>query len=120
MIDRRSVPRWEINSPVTVYHKDDNISEVCCMENLNLKGMRASFSNPLPERSLSHLGLFLLNDFHMDVSFTVCWKQEVPGHNVYGLEFHSMKDEDKDALYQYLHNKVGHKWEEYWWAVKEY
>jgi hypothetical protein len=120
MIDRRLIPRWEVNSPIAVRLKDGNAVEACRLEDMNLKGMRISLADQLPEKRDLRLEVSLMNGFHMDVMASVRWREQSAGRYVYGLAFDGIRDTDRDGIYQYLHDRIGSKWEEHWWSVKEY
>ena len=112
--NRRRLPRWSVKRPAKVRLQDAWQFEDCYVEDMNLKGMRMSFSGRLPlDRSVRIALAF--PDLAFEVDVEVPWIKEDDGRFMYGLSFSRIKDEDKDKIYQYIFSNCFYQLNDQWW-----
>ncbi len=118
MDERRQLPRWQVKREVKAWLPQMQEFRHCIIEDINLKGMCASFSKRLPPEQPVSMSLSFENDFNlMKVEVNLPWVKEEQGRYVYGMSFNKIMDADKDRIYQYISNYCSEQFREKWWAV---
>lgn len=115
MSELRQIPRWQIGEKARMKLKEYSWDEKCCLEDLNLKGIKISSKEKLPEGSIFDLNLDLKNDLVLDVQAQVRWNREIEGRFYYGLEFSRIKDVEKQEISQFLNENCADQIREHWW-----
>lgn len=115
MLELRQIPRWQIGEKVKMKLREQEWEGRCCLEDINLKGMKISLKEQLPEQSEYELLLDLNNYLMLNVQVRLCWNKEMDGRHYYGLEFSRIKDQDKEEISQYLQKNCLDQFKEHWW-----
>jgi len=117
MDERRQLPRWEVKQEAKVWLPQMQEFRHCIVEDINLKGMCASFNKRLPlERPVS-MSLGLVDNFDlMKIEVDLPWAKEEQGKFVYGVVFSKINEIDKDKIYQYINSHCGEQFKDKWWA----
>ncbi len=120
MDERRQLPRWQVKREATVWLPQMEGSSQCMIEDMNLKGMRASFSKRLPQEWSVNMSLGLEDSFGlMKIEVNLPWAREVRGRYVYGMSFNKITDADKDRIDQYINSHCSAQFKDKWWAVQK-
>ncbi len=115
MQERRAIPRWHIGKNVQLSLKEA-MCEGCCLEDMNLKGLRMSLPQQLPSEPELAVNVGLEGNLNLDVQIRICWIREIKGLFVYGASFSRIGDRDKEDLYQYLSGHCLQQFKERWWS----
>lgn len=115
MLELRQIPRWQIGEKAKMKLREHDWEGRCCLEDMNLKGIRISSKEKLPESSVVDFMLDLRNFLTLNVQARVCWNKEIEGRYYYGMEFSKIKDQDKDEISQYLSKNCFDQLRENWW-----
>jgi len=102
MIERRRIPRWEINKRAWFKLEQAAEEEPCRVGDINYNGLGIFLTARLPENKRFHLGLRLSENCVLDVEACVAWRKPIDGVNHYGLYFLEIKDVDKNRIYCYI------------------
>ena len=114
MDERRRLARWQINTPAKISLKENEEFSDCCIEDINLKGMCISLSEPLPQERPVKMTLALADYLDLDVEVEVPWAKENRDKNVYGLCFSRVKDLDKERIYQFINRHCPQQFKNQW------
>ncbi len=117
MDERRQLPRWQVKRETKAWLPQMQEFSRCIIEDINLKGMRASFTQRLPQEQSVNMSLDLEDkcDF-MKLEVSLPWVREDQGRYVYGMSFNKIKDSDKDRIYQYISSHCSQQLKDKWWA----
>lgn len=117
MGERRNLPRWQVDREAKVWMPQTQEFGICVIEDINLKGMCASFFKRLPQEQPLKLSLILEDNFDfMKIEALVPWSKEEQGRYVYGLSFSKITDMDKERVYQYISSHCSKQFKDKWWA----
>jgi hypothetical protein len=117
MDEHRKLPRWQVKREAKVWLPGMQESSQCIIEDLNLKGMRASFDKRLPQERSVGMSLALedkSDSIKLEVSLP--WGKEDQGRYVYGMSFDKITDPDKDRIYQYISDHCSEQFKDKWWG----
>lgn len=118
MDERRQLPRWQVKREVKVWLPQMQQLSQCMIEDINLKGMCASFSQRLPQEGPVHMSLGLEEDSDiMDLEVNLPWAKEEQGRHVYGMSFSKIADLDKERIYQYINSHCSRQLKDKWFPV---
>ena len=118
MDERRLLPRWQVNREAKVWLTQTQEFSQCIIEDINLKGMCASFNNRLPKEEPLNMSLALednSNPLRLEVNLP--WVRETEGRYVYGMSFSKILDPDKDRIYEYINNHCSEQLKDKWWGA---
>jgi len=115
--ERRQLPRWQVKREAKVWLPQTQEFGLCFVEDINLKGLRASFNKRLPQEQTLKLSLVLEdNSDFMKIEAQIPWFKEEQGRWVYGLSFSKIMEWDKDKIYQYINTYCYDQIKGKWWA----
>ena len=115
--ERRRLPRWQVNREAKVWLSQAQEFSQCMIEDINLKGMCASFNKQLPQEQPVHMSLgFEGSPDIMQLEANLPWAKEDQGRYVYGLSFSKIADDDKDSIYQYINTNCYDQFKDKWWS----
>ncbi|MBF0504931.1 MAG: PilZ domain-containing protein [Candidatus Omnitrophica bacterium] len=118
MDERRQLPRWQVKKEAKVWLPQRQGFSHCVIEDINLKGMCASFDRQLPQEQPLNMSLSLDDNFDfMKVEVNLPWVKEEQGRYVYGMFFNKISEQDKDRVYQYISDNCSGQFKEKWWGV---
>ena len=84
MDDRRQLPRWQVKKEEKVWLPQIQECSHCIIEDLNLKGMCASFNKRLPQDRSMDMSLDLEDEFDfMKLEVNLFWVREDQGRSGY-------------------------------------
>ncbi len=116
MDERRQLPRWQVKKEVKVWLPQLQEFNHCIIEDINLKGICASFNKQLPKEQHMKMSLTLGDNFDfMKIEVHLPWAKEDQGRYVYGLSFSKIMDSDKDKIYQFISNNCSEQFRDKWW-----
>jgi hypothetical protein len=116
MEEQRQLPRWEIKKEAKVWLPDMLGFSHCIIENMHLKGMRASFDRPLPQQGFLRMSFEIADNAEpIKIEATIPWEKQEQGRYVYGLSFNNISDEDKNRIYQYTSSHCYEQFKHKWW-----
>ncbi|MEI7999249.1 MAG: PilZ domain-containing protein [Candidatus Omnitrophota bacterium] len=114
MDERRRLARWQINTPAKISLKAKEEFSDCCIEDINLKGMCISLSEPLPQERPVKMTLALADYLDLELEVEVPWEKENLDRYVYGLCFSRVKDLDKERIYRFIHRHCPQQFKNQW------
>ena len=118
MNEQRQLPRWQVKREAKVWLPQRQEFSHCVIEDINLKGMCASFSKKLPQEQPVNFSLSLDDNFEfVKLEVNLPWIREENGRYVYGMFFNKILDADKDRIYQYITCHCSDQFKDRWWAV---
>lgn len=118
MDERRQLPRWQVKREAKVWLPQMQEFSHCIIEDINLKGMRASFNKRLPQEQPVNMSLDLEDNFDfMKLEVNLPWTKEEEGRYVYGMAFSNIADNNKDKIYKYVNTNCYDQFKNKWWAV---
>ena len=115
MPELRQIPRWQIGEKARLKLREHDWENKCFVEDLNLKGLKVSIKEKLPEDSPLGVVLDIKNTLSLNVQVRVCWEVKKDGRFHYGLEFSQIKDLDKEEISQYILKNCHEQIKENWW-----
>jgi len=113
--ERRNVFRWQLGRQARLRLRGAENFISCKLQDLNFKGMQVALSTKLPEDKFFSLALALNDDFTLHVECWVAWEKAVDGHNIYGLYFTRINDQDKERLYKFMRQDFPQELNKQWW-----
>ena len=116
MQERRELPRWRIGKQAKVVLNSAQDPRDGYIEDMNLKSMRVSLPEPLPQDHPVRLTITLTDDFDLNVEVQVRWVKEEIQRYVHGLSFSFIMDGDKDKIYQFVSRNCFKQFKDNWWA----
>ena len=118
MDERRQLPRWQVKKEAKVWLPQMQEFSHCIIEDINLKGMRASFNKRLPQEQPVNMSLGLEGNFDlMKLEVDLPWVREDQGRYVYGISFSKIGELDKDRIYQYITSHCSEQFKDKWWEA---
>ena len=118
MVEHRRLPRWEINSPGSLKLEPAKVigqpaavwpqlaksteGVACQIKDINYKGVKISLSTKLPLSTALRINLRLSENYTIDAEIWVAWHKVINGANHYGLYFNSIKDVDKEKIFEFI------------------
>ena len=116
MDERRQLPRWQVNRQVKVWLSQMQEFNQCIIEDINLKGMCASFDKQLPQERPVYMSLGLEDDSDiMQLEVNLSWSKEDQGRYVYGLSFIKIAEHDKNKIVHYINANCCYQFKKKWW-----
>ena len=115
MQDRRRFMRWQIDRQARVKLEASPAFTDCHLKDISLKGTQISLEQKLEKDKFLRLNLALSKEFTLDIEVWVAWHKSVDGHNVYGLYFAKIKDNDKEKIYQFIRRYFPQEINKQWW-----
>lgn len=100
--DRRRFARWEVGRSAKIKLEGAENYMHCSIREISLKGMQIVLGMKLQTDTFLKLSLALHEEFILELEVWVVWHKIVEGHNIYGLYFSKIKDQDKEKIYRYL------------------
>jgi len=117
MDERRQLPRWQVKKEAKVWLPQMQEFSRCIIEDINLKGMRASFNKRLPQEQPVNMSVGLGDNFDlMKLEVDLPWVREDQGRYVYGISFNKIGEVDKDRIYQYINSYCSEQFKDKWWG----
>ena len=114
--ERRQIPRWQVNRLARLRVAKAQDFTQCTIEDLNLKGMRISMPDPLPQAQPLRVSLNLEENINLELEVQIPWARQQEDSYAYGLSFSKIKDFDKQRLLVYLNNNCSEQMKEKMWA----
>jgi hypothetical protein len=115
--ERRQLPRWQVKREAKVWLPLMQEFSHCIIEDINMKGMRASFNKRLPVDRSINMSLALEDNFEfIKLEAMLPWEKMEQGRYVYGMSFSKIMDWDKDRLDQYINCHCSDQFKEKWWG----
>ncbi len=115
MTELRQIPRWQIGEKAKMKIREHEWERKCCIEDMNLKGIKISSKEPLPDAYVFDVLLDLKDDLVLNIQAQVRWNKEIEGRYFYGMEFSRIKDDDKQEISQYLSRTCADQIRSHWW-----
>lgn len=117
MDERRQLPRWHVKKEARVWLPQKQEFSHCIIEDINMKGMCASFNNRLPQEEPLSMSLALEDNFDfMKIEVFLPWVKEEEGKYIYGMFFNKIVESDKDRVYQFINSHCSEQFKDKWWA----
>lgn len=103
MGERRSTFRWQISQQARVKLEGAADFVHCQIKDINLKGLQISSALKLAKDAFSKFNLFLSEGCILNIEAWVVWHKTIGDLNSYGVYFTRVKDQDKEKIYQFVH-----------------
>lgn len=119
MKSRRQVIRWQIDTQVKVKLEDKENFVSCAINDISLKGLRICLIEKLPRDSFFRLSIILSDEFTLNIEGWVTWHKIVDGHNIYGIYFTKIRDNDKEKIYRFIRSILPEQINRRWWDTPQ-
>lgn len=115
MDERRSMPRWQINSEAEL--KIENAFRVipCVVEDIGPGGICISLKKNLFDDVFANFKLALSGDFEFSAGCHVAWRDQTSEKNIYGLSFSRIEDSVRGSIGQFIQEKFPDVLVKQWW-----
>lgn len=115
MLERRRFIRWQIDRQAKVTLPDQKTSVDCQVKDISYKGVQISLVGHLEKDKYIDLSISLSYNCTLNVEAWVTWHKTIDGHNLYGLYFSKIKDQDKERIYQFIRSNFNEQLKKQWW-----
>lgn len=106
MDERRRCKRWHIEKEVLIKLEGAEKHTRCIINDIHFKGARLTLKLHLSVDNFLKMNIMVSEGFAFDAELWVAWHRRVADHNMYGVVFSKIKDQDKEKLYQYVRTYV--------------
>lgn len=118
MQKRRGI-RWRINHQAGLRLEGAHAYAACYIKDINFFGAQIALKIKLPIDSFVKLSLMLSEGCILELEVWVSWHKIFNGLNLYGIYFSTIKDSDKEKIYQFLRRDFSEQVNLKWWENKE-
>ncbi|MCM8789613.1 MAG: PilZ domain-containing protein [Candidatus Omnitrophica bacterium] len=116
--ERRSLVRWKLDcqARIRLKHYNSIKNYECVINDINFKGLQATFKKKLPDNKTFKFTIVLENKIFLNVKAQVESCVILPDARIkYNFYFLSMKEEDKDSFYQFISKNYSLLLKNLWW-----
>ncbi|MGD0335582.1 MAG: PilZ domain-containing protein [Candidatus Omnitrophota bacterium] len=99
--ERREFQRYLLYKQVKVAVGDGKESVDCQLRDICFKGAQIIISRRIEKDTYKNLRITLSKDCSVEATCWVAWQKIIDGHNVYGLYFSKISDDDKEKISQF-------------------
>ncbi|MFN7171083.1 MAG: PilZ domain-containing protein, partial [Candidatus Omnitrophota bacterium] len=103
MQERRKITRWSIHKPVEIKLSGAETFIEAQLLDINFKGLQISLKPKLPKDTVVKFLLVLSKDLTLEIEAWVMWQRTIDVHNIYGLYFTKVSDNDKEKIYKFIY-----------------
>ncbi len=115
MDEKRKCPRWKIDNRAQIKLEGALAAIPCTLHDLNFKGARISLAQRLAADTFFKLSIILSESFIIHVEAWIGWHKPVDGHNIYGIYFTRISDQDKEKIYRFMRHHYPKEMHRQWW-----
>jgi len=112
---QRRYTRWKIKNEAKVRLEGAEAFAGCLINDISFSGIQISLAQKLPKDTSLKLSIILSDGSALDVEVWVVWHKQIDGHNIYGLYFTRIKDQDKEKIYQFMRRYFPQELNKQWW-----
>jgi c-di-GMP-binding flagellar brake protein YcgR len=112
---QRRFTRWKIKNEAKVRLEGAEAAIGCQINDISFSGLQLLVAQKLPRDVALKLNIILPDGNTLDVEVWVVWHKPIDGHNLYGLYFTKIKDQDKEKIYQFMRRYFPWELNKQWW-----
>ncbi|MFA5117870.1 MAG: PilZ domain-containing protein [Candidatus Omnitrophota bacterium] len=115
MEERRHLTRWQINKDCKIKLEGAYVYADAQVRDINFKGGSIALKKHLVLDKFLKMHIMISEGFIIEAELWILWQKRVLDSTVYGFCFKTLKDHDKERLYQFILKQYSGQLNRQWW-----